>query len=136
MNFGRNLRNDQSVRLALIGDIGVFLLATALGFLSHAGESDPSLNRMAATFVPFLIAWVIVAPWLGAYDPDKFQDPKSLWRPFLAALYAAPLGAFGRSLWLGSPVFPLFVIIMGSVAAGLMALWRALLTRISQRASE
>jgi hypothetical protein len=127
----RNIWGNTTIRIALIGDIGVYLLATILGFLSHAGESDPTLNRMAATFLPFLGAWIIIAPWLGAYSPQAIGDPKSIWRPTLASLYAAPIGAFGRSLWLGSATFPLFTIIMAGVTAVLILLWRALLTRIN-----
>ena len=130
MRFIRDLQNYRIVRIAILGDVGVYLLATILGFLSHAGESDPSLNRMAATFLPFLISWIIIAPWVGAYNPELLADHKSLWRAPLASLYAAPIGAFGRSLWLGSPTFPLFTIIMAGVTAVLMLFWRVLLTRI------
>ena len=130
MIFFRNIQIHRNTRVAFIGDVGVYLLATILGFLSHAGESDPSLNRIAATFLPFLVSWVLIAPWLGAYDPNTINEPKSLWRPVLASLYAAPLGGFGRSLWLGSPTFALFVIVMAGVTAGLIFIWRGLLTRI------
>jgi hypothetical protein len=130
MLYFRNIQNNPAIRIAFFGDVGVYLLATILGFLSHAGESDPTINRMAATFLPFLISWIIIAPWLGVYHPDTISDPKSLWRPVLASLYAAPVGAFGRSLWLGSPTLPLFVIIMAGVIAGLMFLWRGLFTRL------
>lgn len=131
MTLLKNIKQHYTARITLIGDVVVYLLATVLGFISHAGESEPSLNRMAATFVPFLIAWIIVAPWLGAYDPGKFKDLKFLWRPVLACLYAAPIGAFGRSLWLGSPAFPMFVLVMAGVTAGLMLLWRWLHSRLS-----
>jgi hypothetical protein len=130
MTFIQKIQENRSTQIAIIGDIGVYLLATILGFLSHAGESDPTINRMAATFLPFIISWTIIAPWLGVYHPDTTSDPKSLWRPVLATLYAAPVGAFGRSLWLDSPTLPLFVIIMAGVIAGLMFLWRGLLTRL------
>lgn len=130
MRFIQQIQENRSTQIALIGDIGVYLLATILGFLSHTGESDPSLSRIAATFLPFLFSWIIIAPWLGVYHPDTTGDLKSLWRPVLASLYAAPVGAFGRSLWLGSPTLPLFVIIMAGVTAGLMLLWRGLFTRL------
>ena len=133
MNPYRSLQTNKSARIAFIGDVGVYLLATILGFLSHAGESDTGLNRIAATFIPFLLSWIIVAPWIDVYNPERIGDLRSAWRPTLAALYAAPIGAFGRSLWLNSPTFPLFTIVMAGVTAGLMLLWRGLLTRLLAR---
>jgi hypothetical protein len=130
MTFLKQFQDNQSSRIALIGDIGVYFLATILGFLSHSGESDPSASRMAATFLPFLLGWILIAPWLGSYDPGKIVDLNSVWRPALGALYSAPIGAFGRSVWLNSATLPLFVVIMGGVTAVLLILWRALLTRI------
>jgi hypothetical protein len=130
MDLFRNLQNIRSVRIALIGDVGVYLLATILGFLSHSGETESSFGRMAATFFPFLLSWIFIAPWLGAYDPVKMMDPNSVWHSALASLYAAPIGAFVRSLLLNSPTLPLFVIIMGGVTTGLIILWRIFVTRV------
>jgi hypothetical protein len=130
MKLLRIPKKNRLVFVVLIGDIAVYLLATILGFISHSGETNPTIGRMAATFIPFLLAWILIAPWFGAYDRVKLSDSKSVWRSTLASLYAAPIGAFGRSLILNSPILPLFVIIMGGATAGLMIVWRFLLTRI------
>lgn len=114
----------------------MYLLATILGFLSHSGESDTNIGRLAATFVPFTLAWLLVAPWLGAYDPEKLKDVKSVWRPALASLYAAPIGAFGRSIIIRSPVLILFVLIMGGVTMSFIVLWRVLLSLIGLKLSD
>lgn len=113
----------------------MYFLATLLGFISHSGESEMSIGRVAATFVPFTLAWTLVSPWLGAYDPEKLKDIKSIWRPALASLYAAPLGALGRSLVLKTPILVLFVLIMGGVTAVLIVLWRTIFSLISLRSS-
>ncbi|NIM92865.1 MAG: DUF3054 family protein [Anaerolineales bacterium] len=118
---------SRSLWLVIIGDAVVYLLATILGFASHAGENSISLTRFLATLVPFTMAWFLISPWLGAYRLEKIVTPNQLWRPLLATLYAAPIGAFGRGLWLWSPILLLFVLIMAAVTAALMLLWRALL---------
>lgn len=113
----------------------MYFLATILGFISHSGESEISIGRVAATFVPFTLAWTVISPRLGAYDPENLKDLKSVWRPALASLYAAPLGAFGRSLVLKTPILVLFVLIMGGVTSVLIVFWRLLLTIIGFRIS-
>jgi hypothetical protein len=108
----------------LIGDTIVFLLATLLGFASHAELSPGRLNRMAATFFPFLAAWLLTSPWMGVYDRRMILGGSGLIRPFAAAVIAAPFGAFLRGVWFSAPVIPLFVVIMGGVTALLMFVWR------------
>jgi hypothetical protein len=130
MTFWKSIQQNPSTRIAFFGDIAMYLLATILGFLSHSGETESSFGRMAATFFPFLLSWIFIAPWLGAYDPVKMMDPNSVWHSALASLYAAPIGAFVRSLLLNSPTLPLFVIIMGGVTTGLIILWRIFVTRV------
>jgi hypothetical protein len=39
-------------------------------------------------------------------------------------MLAAPIGAFLRGVWLGSPILPIFVLVMSAVMLGLMIAWR------------
>ena len=128
MKMLEKFRTDRIFRLALLGDMAIYLLATIFGFLSHLSDSEILIGRVAATLIPFLLAWLIVAPWLGAYDPQIIRNTKSVWRVALAALYAAPIGAFGRSLWLNTPTLPLFVIIMAGVTMTMIVVWRLVLS--------
>lgn len=116
---------QQTSRALLIGVDGVaYLLVTLAGFASHATLTFDSLNRILATFVPFFAAWLLIAPWLGVYDPGSLGELRPLWRVPLAVAYSAPLGALGRAVWLRSPILPLFLLIMVAVAAPTMTLWR------------
>jgi hypothetical protein len=112
--------------LLLAGDVGVYILTTVSGFLSHGTLSIAAWDRMLATFLPFLAAWLALAPWLGLYRRDRFSNISGLGRAALAVFFSAPMGGMLRGLWLDSPVVPLFVLIVAGVALVLMLLWRGL----------
>ena len=58
----------------ILGDGVALALITVVGFASH-GETELSYApRMLTTFIPLLLGWFLVAPWLG------FE-----WRGFTAA---------------------------------------------------
>lgn len=107
------------------GDILVYLVATVLGFASHRELVPTAWGRFLATLVSFTLAWFLISPWiLGRGGPQERWSTR-LWRTVLAAVYAAPLGAWLRGLWIGVSVQVVFVAIMAAVTAGLMAVWRA-----------
>jgi hypothetical protein len=118
----------------VIGDGVMHLLVTLLGFASHDTLQGESLTRILATFVPFFIAWLVVALWLGLFSRSRLMDPHQLWRPPLAAVLAAPFGGFVRGLWLQSGVVPTFILVMAGVTAVGMFIWRgALLLHLRRR---
>lgn len=109
----------------IIGDLVTLGLVTIWGFASH-NELDGANPRMLTTFLPLVLGWFMSAPFLGAFDPHRQNDWRYLWRPAWAAVLAAPMAAWLRSLWLGSPVIPVFVAVLGGITlAGLLA-WRFL----------
>ena len=110
----------------MVGDLIVVLLTTVTGFANHGELASAGLSRMAATFVPFAFAWFVVSPWLGCFEAERVTRPTDLWRPPLAALLAAPLGAIVRGLWLGAPVIPVFAVVMGAVLGAALFAWRLL----------
>jgi hypothetical protein len=84
------------------------------------------------TAVPFIIAWALVAPLLGAYSPGAAESAKSAVPLAIRSwLVAAILGAVIRwtPLFEGGadPVFIGVMLVLGSVALGL---WRTLYFRI------
>jgi hypothetical protein len=111
----------------------VYLLATVLGFLAHGELGPGAWGRVLSTLIPFVTAWLLISPWIVGWPPAVDRSPSHVWRPALGAMYAAPLGAWLRSLWLGTPIQPVFVAVMGGVTAGLMILWRAGLMFASRR---
>lgn len=111
--------------ILLVGDVLTLALVTLFGFATH-GTMTTAGGRMLTTFVPLLVAWLLVAPHLGAFNGALVGDWRQLWRPFWAMVLAAPLAAFLRGAWLNSPILPVFVVVLGGVSAlGLLA-WRGL----------
>ncbi len=116
--------NKRSILIA--GDILAILIVTVIGFATH-GEADLSfLPRMAAAFFPLTIAWFLLAPWFGLFQMEIISNPKQLWRPVLAMLFAAPLAAILRGLLLNAPIIPIFAVVLASTSAFGMFLWRGI----------
>jgi len=117
---------QKSTWTLIAGDILALAIITVIGFASH-GETDISfLPRMLTTFIPLVVSWFLLAPWLGLFDSKITSDPKHLWRPPLAMLLAAPMTAILRAAMLNGVALPLFTIILGGSAALGMLVWRAL----------
>ena len=111
--------------LLFLGDVLVLALTTLVGFSFH-GTLDTASGRILTTFLPSLVAWLLVAPFLGAYDLDRTLQFQQLWHPFWAMVLAAPMAALLRGLWLNAPIIPIFVIVLGGINALAMLIWRGL----------
>lgn len=110
----------------ILGDIMVFAIITVIGFASH-GEIDLSFfPRMGTTFLPLLVSWFLFAPWLGLFDEQVIQNRRLFWRPALAMILAAPMATILRAAILNNAALPLFTLILGSVSALGILLWRVL----------
>lgn len=108
------------------GDMLALAVLTLIGFATH-GETDLAfLPRMGALFVPLVISWFLVAPWLGLFQSEITFNPKQLWRPALAMLFAAPLAATLRGFILNAPILPIFVMVLIVTFAFGMVISRAL----------
>jgi hypothetical protein len=124
--IGMTKSKEATVPWALVfGDGVAFLLVTVLGFARHEALLAGAWERILATFVPFYFAWLATAPWLGVFNLVVAKNMRQIWRVPIAAIYAAPMGGLLRGLWLGSPVLPIFILVMAGVSAVLMLLWRA-----------
>jgi hypothetical protein len=108
----------------LIGDAVVLASVTLYGFALH-GTLGSSGSRPLTTFVPFLIAWLLLAPHLDVFNRQTASQWRSLWRPVYAMVLAAPFAGFLRALWLDANIAPIFVVIMGGVSGIAILLWRA-----------
>lgn len=109
----------------LIGDAIVLALVTLYGFKTH-GTLSTAGAHMLTTFLPWLAAWLLVAPHVGVFHSEYLREPRDLWRPFWAMLLASPLGGLLRAVWLGGTVLPVFVAVFGGISALGILLWRAL----------
>lgn len=115
-----------SKKMLFISDAVAIALVTFAGFAFH-GETDASiLPRFLLSYVPLTVAWFIIAPLLGLYQPEITSNPKQLWRPALAMIFAAPLAALVRANILGSMVIPVFANVLAATSALGMAVWRGI----------
>jgi len=109
----------------LAGDVITLALVTLAGFATH-NELGTAGFRMLTTFIPLLVAWLLVAPHLRVYDPRCFYNPAQLWRPFWAMVLAAPLAGWVRGFWLNAPIIPVFVLVLGGISSLALLAWRSL----------
>ncbi|MBM3121426.1 MAG: DUF3054 domain-containing protein [Chloroflexi bacterium] len=123
-------RTRRPLLLLLLGDALVVLLTSLAGFAQHGELMTAGVGRVAATAVPFAVAWFLTAPWLGCFDLDRMPRLSYLWRVPAAAVLAAPLGAVLRGLWLEAPVLPIFAVVMAAVLGAGMLVWRVLAARL------
>ncbi len=115
------------------GDILAILLTTFIGFATH-GEAEVSfLPRMAAAFFPLVIAWLVIAPFLGLFQREITSNPKQLWRPVLGMIFAGPLAAVLRGLLLNAPIIPIFAVVLSATSAFGMLLWRGLFLLLNRK---
>lgn len=116
---------DRERIILIFGDIITLGLVTIIGFASH-GTAGTAGSRMLTTFIPLVVAWFLIAPFLRVYDPQVAGDWRQVWRPFWGMVLAAPMAAWMRGVILDAPILPLFVIILGGVSALGILLWRVL----------
>jgi hypothetical protein len=109
----------------LAGDFITLALVTLAGFATH-NELGTAGFRLLTTFIPLLLAWLLVAPHLRAFDPGYFSQPAQLWRPFWAMVLAAPLAGWMRGVWLNAPVQPIFVLVLGGISSLALLAWRSI----------
>jgi hypothetical protein len=114
------------------GDVLVLALVTVYGFASH-DQIGTAGARMLTTFVPLLISWFLVSPHLQAFDLQRASQARDLWRPFWAMILAAPLAVFIRAVMLSTAINPIFVVIIGGVAALALLAWRAIFLFVAIR---
>ena len=120
-------KKESRVRSGLVllaGDLGVYLLATLAGFAGYDELRSENAGRFLVTLLSFVLGWALLALLLKLYDPAQARDRKRLWRPYLGAVFSAPLGGWLRGLWLATPVQPDLILVMAAVAGGLMLVWR------------
>ena len=111
--------------ILLAGDILVLAVVTVIGFARH-GELASSGARYLTTFIPLAVAWLLVAPFLGVFDPQRVANPRQLWRPFWAMVLAGPMAGWLRGVLLNEPIQPVFVAVLGGISALALLAWRSL----------
>jgi len=120
--------------ILILGDVLAIAMVTLIGFASHNEADLSSLPRMAAVFFPLTLSWFLLAPWFGLFQDEITHNARQLWRPALAALFAAPMAAVLRGFILNAPVIPIFAAVLGVTLAVGMLIWRGLYFRFNHSA--
>ena len=110
--------------ILVLGDIIALAIVTIIGFATHGETGLSFIPRMTTTFFPLLVAWLLISPWLGLFNPEVVSNRKLFWRPALAMLLAAPLAVILRAAMLNAAALPLFTLILGLTSALGMLIWR------------
>jgi hypothetical protein len=116
----------KSRSVLILGDLLAIALVTVIGFATHGEAGVAFLPRMAAIFFPLTASWFVLAPALGLFQNEIVHNPPQLWRPALAAFFAASLAAVLRGFILNAPIIPIFAVVLAAVSAFGMILWRGL----------
>jgi hypothetical protein len=117
----------------VLGDIIALAIITVIGFATHSETDLSFLPRMMTTFIPLVVGWFLIAPWLGLFDAQYTTTPKQLWRPPLAMLLASPMTAVLRAAMLNAVALPLFALVLGGSAALGMLVWRGLYSVLGRK---
>jgi flagellar biosynthesis protein FliQ len=116
------------------GDILAILITTLVGFVTHGEGSLSFLPRFLAAFIPIIIAWFLLAPWFGLFQPEITSNINRFGRPALAMLFAAPLAIILRGLILNTPIIPIFAVVLSGTSAFGMLVWRTLYFFLNRKA--
>jgi len=117
----------------ILGDILAILAVTLIGFATHGELGTSFITRMSALFFPLVIAWFLLSPWLGLFQAEITSNPKQLWRPPFAMLFAALLAAVLRGSILDAPIIPIFAVVLGATSAFGMVIWRGLFFLLNRK---
>jgi hypothetical protein len=113
-----------------LGDALAYVVITLIGFSSHGTLQSMTFTRMLATLLPFYASWILLAAWGGVHRSCVDQQWRWLLGSGISACLAAPLAATLRSLWLGGPILPTFVLVMAAMSTLGIMLWRLLFDRL------
>lgn len=127
VEYGTSTWQDVAKRPILaLGDVAALALFAIVGKMFHATSGAPILDvDLAVTAAPFILAWLLVAPLLGAYTYDATRTQgdgvKSLIPSWAVAM---PLALGTRFLIKGYLPTPFIGASLGTTLV-LLALWRA-----------
>jgi hypothetical protein len=113
------------------GDALAFVCFGVIGLISH--EKSFEVAPVARSIVPFVVAWLAIAPFLGAFSEEAVAGRKRL---IEVAVTWAPVGVvalFARALVFDRELINAFFVI-ALVGHGLFLVsWRAVYSQLAAR---
>ncbi len=119
--------------LIVAGDLVSLAIVILIGFGTHGETNVQFLPRMAAAYLPAVLAWFLLAPQFELFSEEITGSITQLWRPMFVLLFAGPLAAVLRGLVLNSPIPPIFVVVLTLTCGAGLTLWRLLYLLILKR---
>lgn len=119
--------------ILIAGDFLAIVVVTIIGFATHGETGLSFLPRMLAAFVPLTLAWFLIAPWFGLFQPGITSNLRQLWRPVFAMLFAGPFAVVLRGLILNAPIIPIFAVVLAATSAFGMLVWRGIYLLLSRK---
>ena len=127
----RDLREPRA-RLLLLGDLLALLLFVVMGRSSH-DEGNP-VPGILGTAWPFIVAWLTVAPVMGAFRQHPGAGVAAVARvTVISWLTALPVAALLRAIALGRVSPWTFYLVTLIVAGVLLLVWRSVVAYVERR---
>ena len=122
-----------SLGILVAGDMIAWLAWIVAGLASHAMYENWLLN-LVRVGAPFLIAWLVAGPAVGAYRQIAYQARGVfLARSALAWLLATSLGLLLRATLFREGFVPIFALVTFAVTALFVLGWRAVYAWVIHR---
>ena len=114
------------------GDVLSFVFFSALGHRSH--DESNSLFSVLGTAAPFVVGWLAIAPWAGAFGaPSERLVGDVLRRSAIAWLLAWPVCLLLRALALRRGIPASFALVALTANALLLLSWRSMFALYRRR---
>ncbi len=114
----------------IAGDAFTLLIVTLIGFASHNELQWAFVGRMALSWLPFTLAWWLLAARMQLLDPQRPMSWSLTLDLTVAVFYAATVGMMVRAWVMGGVLLPVFALVMAAVAWPALWLWRWLWRRL------
>ena len=89
-------KEAQRLWTVALGDVLVFLIFAVIGRRSHGEAAGlTSALQVVWTALPFLLAWFVISPFVGAFRRELMTEPKKMARRVVLAWVASwPIALF------------------------------------------
>ncbi len=116
--------------LLYLGDVLAILIFAAVGRNSHSLAAGPAaFLDTFNTAAPFIIGWLLVAPWMGAFRPQAVANSRAAVRAVLISIVPALVaGALVRALLEGYFSAWTFYLVTLLFLSLFLIIWRLLYT--------
>ena len=122
------------IALLALGDACTLIGFAAIGRTSHGATGDlAALGAALQTAMPFVIAWFVVAPFVGMYHPVVPRPAAAARATLIAVLGAVPLGLLIRAIMLQRMIPLSFALVSLATIAAMLVCWRVSVALVAAR---